>query len=159
MYGVCRLHHLQQLHLAYNGILTIEGMKELTQLRHLNLEGNNIKAIEHLTTNCKLEYLNLAENSIVAISDLSYLKCLKVRIANIYTLHLKYIYHLFIRIVYFLYHNSLFWFGFLVYLSSFIVHFRLRRGSLDLKSTQQCYRICTVQLLFVMLIIQTIRRS
>lgn len=83
MYGVCRLHHLQQLHLAYNGILTIEGMKELSQLRHLNLEGNNIKAIEHLTTNCKLEFLNLAENSIASISDLSYLKCLKVRIANI----------------------------------------------------------------------------
>lgn len=87
MYGVCRLHHLQQLHLAYNGILTVEGMKELTQLRHLNLEGNNIKAIEHLTTNCKLEYLNLSENSIASISDLSYLKCLKVRIANIYLYH------------------------------------------------------------------------
>ena len=80
MYGVCRLHNLQELHLAYNGILTIEGLKELQHLSHLNLEGNNIKAIEHLNTNIKLEYLNLSENSIGIISDISYLKCLKVRI-------------------------------------------------------------------------------
>lgn len=80
MYGVCRLHCLQELHLAYNGILTIEGLKELGQLTHLNLEGNNIKAIEHLNTNIKLEYLNLSENSVGNISDISYLKCLKVRI-------------------------------------------------------------------------------
>lgn len=79
MYGVCRLHQLQELNLANNGILTIEGLKELTQLVHLNLEGNNIKTIEHLNTNLKLEYLNLSENSIGNISDISYLKSLKVR--------------------------------------------------------------------------------
>lgn len=79
MYGVCRLHCLKELHLANNGIMSIEGLKELTQLVHLNLEGNNIKTIEHLNTNIKLEYLNISDNSIGNISDISFLKCLKVR--------------------------------------------------------------------------------
>lgn len=78
MYGVCRLHCLRELNLAYNGILTIEGLKDLVHLTHLNLEGNNIKTIEHLNTNTSLEYLNLSENSIGIISDISFLKNLKV---------------------------------------------------------------------------------
>ena len=81
MYGVCRLHYLKELNLSYNGILSIEGLKDLLHLTHLNLEGNNIKTIEHLNTNTKLEYLNLSENSIGSISiDISFLKCLKVRL-------------------------------------------------------------------------------
>lgn len=79
MYGVSRLHNLRELDLSYNGILTIEALKECTQLTHLNLERNNIKSIEHLNTNVKLEMLNLSENSIGIISDISFLKCLKVR--------------------------------------------------------------------------------
>jgi len=75
MYGVCRLHNLIDLNLSYNGILTIEGVKELI---YLNLEGNNIKVIEHLNANTKLEVINLSENSIGSISDVSYLKFLKV---------------------------------------------------------------------------------
>lgn len=43
MYGVCRLHSLHTLNLAHNGILTIEGLKELVLLKHLCLAGNNIK--------------------------------------------------------------------------------------------------------------------
>lgn len=78
MYGVCRLHCLRELNLSFNGILSIEGLKDCTHLRHLNLEGNNIKTIEHLNTNTKLEYLNLSENSIGIISDVSFLKSLKV---------------------------------------------------------------------------------
>ncbi|KAM7354413.1 centrosomal protein 97kDa isoform 2-T2 [Cochliomyia hominivorax] len=77
MYGVCRLHCLRDLNLSFNGILSIEGLKECVHLRYLNLEGNNIKTIEHLNTNIKLEYLNLAENSIGSISDISFLKNLK----------------------------------------------------------------------------------
>lgn len=77
MYGVCRLHSLKDLNLSYNGILTIEGLKELCQLTSLNLEGNNIKTIEHLNSNVKLEFVNLSENSIGSISDISYLKNLK----------------------------------------------------------------------------------
>lgn len=79
MYGVHRLHLLQELNLSNNKILTIEGLKELTQLKHLNLQGNTIKSIEHLNTNQQLEYLNLAENAIGSISDISMLKQLKVR--------------------------------------------------------------------------------
>lgn len=78
MYGVCRLHLLQELNLANNGILTIEGLKELTQLKHLNLQGNSIKTIEHLNSNYQLEHLNLAGNCIGSISDISFLKNLKV---------------------------------------------------------------------------------
>lgn len=78
MYGVSRLHNLRDLNLAYNGILTIEALKECIHLTHLNLEGNQIKSIEHLNTNLKLEFLNLGENSIGIISDISFLKCLKV---------------------------------------------------------------------------------
>lgn len=79
MYGVSRLHNLQELYLSNNGIITIEGLKELVQLRHLDLQSNNIKTIEHLGSNHQLEYLNLAENSIGNISDVSMLKNLKVR--------------------------------------------------------------------------------
>lgn len=78
MFGVSRLHHLQELNLSDNGILTIEGLKDLVHLKHLNLKGNCIKTIEHLNTNAKLEYLNLSENNIAAISDISFLKNLKV---------------------------------------------------------------------------------
>lgn len=78
MYGVCRLHCLRELNLSYNGILTIEGLKDLVYLTHLNLECNNIKTIEHLNTNVNLQYLNLSENSITSVSDISYLKNLKV---------------------------------------------------------------------------------
>lgn len=78
MYGVCRLHCLRELNLSFNGILSIEGLKDCLHLRFLNLEGNNIKTIEHLNNNLKLEYLNLAENSITSISDVSFLKNLKV---------------------------------------------------------------------------------
>lgn len=78
MYGVSRLHNLRELNLSYNGILTIEALKECLHLTHLNLEGNSIKTIEHLNTNLKLEYLNLGENSIGIISDISFLKQLKV---------------------------------------------------------------------------------
>ncbi|XP_070069630.1 centrosomal protein of 97 kDa isoform X2 [Drosophila takahashii] len=77
MYGVCRLHCLRELNLSFNGILSIEGLKECLHLRVLNLEGNNIKTIEHLNTNVNLESLNLAENSIGSISDVSYLRNLK----------------------------------------------------------------------------------
>ncbi|XP_049825969.1 centrosomal protein of 97 kDa isoform X3 [Aethina tumida] len=77
MYGVCRLHSLHTLNLAHNGILTIEGLKELVCLKWLCLSGNSIKTIEHLHTNTNLEYLDLSENSISHISDLSYLKSLK----------------------------------------------------------------------------------
>lgn len=79
MFGLNRLHMLQELHLANNCILTIEGLKELAQLRHLDLHGNNIKAVEHLNTNQQLEYLNLSENSIGNITDISMLKNLKVK--------------------------------------------------------------------------------
>lgn len=78
MFGVSRLHLLQELHLADNGILTIEGLKDLVHLKHLNLKGNCIKTIEHINTNLKLEHLNLSENNITAISDISFLKNLKV---------------------------------------------------------------------------------
>jgi len=77
MYGVCRLHCLRELNLSFNGILSIEGLKECLHLRELNLEGNNIKTIEHLNTNVNLEYLNLADNSIGSISDISFLRCLR----------------------------------------------------------------------------------
>lgn len=43
MYGVSRLHSLTTLNLAHNGIITIEGLKELVQLKCLCLAGNNIK--------------------------------------------------------------------------------------------------------------------
>lgn len=90
MYGVCRLHLLQELNLANNGILTIEGLKELTQLKHLNLQGNSIKTIEHLNSNYQLEHLNLAGNCIGSISDISFLKNLKVRLpANYVTMYLR----------------------------------------------------------------------
>jgi centrosomal protein CEP97 len=79
MYGISRLNCLRELNISYNGILTIEGLKELHHLKILNLEGNNIKTIEHLNTNTNLEILNLSENSIGNISDISFLKCLKVR--------------------------------------------------------------------------------
>lgn len=79
MYGVSRLRELRELNLSYNGILTIEALKECIHLTHLNLEGNSIKTIEHLNTNLKLEVLNLGENSIGQISDISFLKQLKVR--------------------------------------------------------------------------------
>lgn len=79
MYGMSRLHWLQEINLSNNAIVTIEGLKELIHLRHLNLQGNNIKSIEHLNTNVQLEYLNLAENSIGSISDISVLKNLKVK--------------------------------------------------------------------------------
>lgn len=78
MYGVNRLNMLQELYLANNCILTIEGLKELVQLRHLDLHGNSIKTVEHLNTNQQLEYLNLSDNSIGNITDISMLKKLKV---------------------------------------------------------------------------------
>lgn len=78
MYGLSRLHLLQEINLSNNAVVTIEGLKDLVHLRHLNLQGNTIKSIEHLNTNVQLEYLNLAENSIGSISDLSVLKNLKV---------------------------------------------------------------------------------
>ncbi|KAJ8986071.1 hypothetical protein NQ317_003365 [Molorchus minor] len=78
MYGVCRLHSLHTLNLANNGILTIEGLKELVNLKWLCLAANSIKVtIEHLNTNVNLEYLDLSENSITHITDLSFLKNLK----------------------------------------------------------------------------------
>lgn len=70
---------LQEINLSNNGIVTIEGLKELVHLRHLDLHGNNIKALEHLNSNVQLEYLNLSENAIGSISDISMLKNLKVR--------------------------------------------------------------------------------
>lgn len=73
-----RLHHLRELNLSYNGILTIEALKECVHLTHLNLEGNSIKTIEHLNNNTKLEILNLGENNLGIISDISFLKQLKV---------------------------------------------------------------------------------
>ena len=79
MYGLSRLHLLQEINLSNNAVVTIEGLKELVHLRHLNLQGNTIKSIEHLNTNVQLEYLNLAENSIGSISDISVLKNLKVQ--------------------------------------------------------------------------------
>lgn len=102
MYGVCRLHSLHTLNLAYNGILTIEGLKELVSLKWLCLAGNSIKVsfyrinsltitneryvelqtIEHLNNNINLEHLDLSENNITHISDLSYLKSLKVNYYN-----------------------------------------------------------------------------
>lgn len=78
MYGMSRLHLLQEINLSNNSIVTIEGLKELIHLRCLNLQGNNIKTTEHLNSNVQLEYLNLAENSIGNISDISVLKNLKV---------------------------------------------------------------------------------
>lgn len=103
MYGVSKLHNLVTLNLANNGILTIEGIKEMTNLQTLCLAGNNIKvrsqlyarlghkidsdiiklkfffqSVEHLHTNTKLEHLDLSENSISHLSDISYLRCLKV---------------------------------------------------------------------------------
>lgn len=77
MYGIGRLHFLQELNLSHNKILTIEGLKELSQLKHLDLQGNNIKTIEHLNSNVQLETLNLADNSIGSVSDISMLKSLK----------------------------------------------------------------------------------
>lgn len=72
------MHQLQELNLSHNGIITIEGLKDLIHLRHLNLQANNIKTVEHLNSNHQLEYLNLSENSIGNISDISMLKNLKV---------------------------------------------------------------------------------
>lgn len=43
MYGVSKLHNLVTLNLANNGILTIEGIKDMTNLQTLCLAGNNIK--------------------------------------------------------------------------------------------------------------------
>lgn len=88
MYGVSRLSQIRELDLSYNGILTIEALKECIHLTHLNLEGNSIKTIEHLNTNLKLEYLNIGENSIGIVSDISFLKHLKVRAAH----SVKYLY-------------------------------------------------------------------
>lgn len=78
MYGLSRLHMLHEMNLSNNGIITIEGLKDLVHLRHLDLHGNNIKTVEHLNSNVQLEYLNLSENSIGTISDISMLKNLKV---------------------------------------------------------------------------------
>lgn len=47
MYGVSRLHSLTTLNLAHNGIITIEGLKELVQLKCLCLAGNNIKVLTY----------------------------------------------------------------------------------------------------------------
>lgn len=77
MYGICRLHHLRELNLSFNRILSIEGLKECIPLRYLNLEGNSIKNIEHLNSNINLEYLNLSDNAISSISDISFLRNLK----------------------------------------------------------------------------------
>jgi centrosomal protein CEP97 len=90
MYGVSRLHNLRELNLSYNGILTIEALKECLHLTHLNLEGNSIKTIEHLNTNLKLEYLNLGENSIGIISDISFLKQLKVSSSSNFIIILRF---------------------------------------------------------------------
>lgn len=43
MYGVSKLHNLVTLNLANNGILTIEGIKDMPNLTTLCLAGNNIK--------------------------------------------------------------------------------------------------------------------
>lgn len=43
MYGVSKLHNLVTLNLANNGILTIEGIKDMINLQTLCLAGNNIK--------------------------------------------------------------------------------------------------------------------
>lgn len=81
MYTLGRLHNLRELNLSHNQLITLEGTKELIHLRYLNLEGNSIKTIEHLHTNTKLEYINLNDNNIGIITDLSFLKCLKVRMS------------------------------------------------------------------------------
>lgn len=78
MYAVSRLHHLCQLDLSHNNILTIEGLKDLLHLRWLCLASNNIKTIEHLNTNVNLEHLDLSLNNIVHVGDMSYLQKLKV---------------------------------------------------------------------------------
>lgn len=78
MYGLSRLHMLQEMNLSNNAIVTIEGLKDLVHLRHLDLHGNKIKTVEHLNANVQLEYLNLSENCIGTISDISMLKNLKV---------------------------------------------------------------------------------
>lgn len=45
MYGVTKLHNLVTLNLANNGILTIEGIKDMPNLTTLCLAGNNVKVI------------------------------------------------------------------------------------------------------------------
>ncbi|XP_072018900.1 centrosomal protein of 97 kDa-like isoform X2 [Amphiura filiformis] len=77
MNGVSRLHTLRVLNMPNNSIQSIEGLRELTQLEWLNLSGNSIKGIDHLNTNVKLRHLDLSDNSISSISDISMLKELK----------------------------------------------------------------------------------
>lgn len=78
MYGVCRLSNLRVLDLSHNGILTIEGLRDLVHLTHLNLSHNKIKSIEHLQSSVNLEYLDLAHNNITHINDISHIKNLQV---------------------------------------------------------------------------------
>jgi centrosomal protein CEP97 len=43
MYSLSRMYSLRQLDLSFNGITTIEGLRELVHLEWLSLSGNNIK--------------------------------------------------------------------------------------------------------------------
>lgn len=52
MYGVSKLHNLVTLNLANNGILTIEGIKDMVNLQTLCLAGNNIKVNNVRTLFC-----------------------------------------------------------------------------------------------------------
>lgn len=68
MYGVCRLHSLHTLNLSYNGILTIEGLKELVSLKWLCLGGNSIKVWQMCLHNWVFEYFNFSVNILFVIS-------------------------------------------------------------------------------------------
>ncbi|XP_077977654.1 uncharacterized protein LOC144433219 [Glandiceps talaboti] len=77
MNGVARLRTLRVLNLPNNSIQFIEGLRELFDLEWLNLSGNSIKNIENLSTNFRLTHLDLSDNSISSISDISNLNNLK----------------------------------------------------------------------------------
>ncbi|KAF4532790.1 hypothetical protein B566_EDAN003572, partial [Ephemera danica] len=98
MYGVSRLTNLKTINLAHNGIVTIEGLRELTQLRWLSLAGNSIKELRlhgnkiQTLQFCErylpisLRSLSLAGNQLTDLNDIAHLSHLanieELRIAN-----------------------------------------------------------------------------
>ncbi|ESO89362.1 hypothetical protein LOTGIDRAFT_210409 [Lottia gigantea] len=77
MNGISVVKKLNVLNLANNSIVNIEGLEELVYLTWLDLSGNSIKIISHLQHNTQLRHLDLSDNNIEVITDLSPLICLQ----------------------------------------------------------------------------------
>jgi Leucine-rich repeat (LRR) protein len=64
------LSNLEELSMANNQILSLDGISQLTKLRRLNLSFNKITSIEsHLVNLTYLEYLELGKNFISNIDN------------------------------------------------------------------------------------------